>query len=139
MFNEMMSWIEERKDKPFFFYWATPIPHNPIQAPQKWVDYYKNKFGKEEPYLGRMGYFPHQYLRAGYAAQISYLDENVGKLVTYLKQKGLYEKTLIIFTSDNGVTYTGGTDGPFFNSSGQFWKNMGKLRVLFMKEEFVFL
>ena len=128
MFDKMMNFISEKKDNPFFFYWATPIPHNPIQAPQRWVDYYKDKFGKEEPYLGQKSYYPHQNPRAGYAAMISYLDENIGKLVKYLKEKGLYKNTLIIFTSDNGVTYTGGTDGEYFNSSGQFEEEYGRAK-----------
>ncbi|MBE7639093.1 sulfatase-like hydrolase/transferase [Salegentibacter sp. BLCTC] len=128
MFDEMIGWISEQKDNPFFFYWASPIPHNPIQAPQKWVNYYKKKFGAEEPYLGSKGYFPNQFPRAAYAAQISYLDENVGKLVKYLKENNLYQNTLIMFTSDNGVTYTGGTDGSFFNSSGEFGEEYGKAK-----------
>ncbi|WP_228853395.1 arylsulfatase [Aegicerativicinus sediminis] len=126
MFNGMMIWIKEHKDRPFFFYWADPIPHNAIQAPVRWVEYYKRKFGEEEPYLGEAGYFPHQNPHAGYAAQISYLDENVGKLVKYLKDNGLYDNTLIIFTSDNGVTYSGGTDGAYFNSSAQFGEEYGR-------------
>ncbi|MFX0556119.1 arylsulfatase [Maribacter sp. CXY002] len=126
MFKEMVNFISEKKNDPFFFYWATPIPHNPIQAPQGWVDYYKEKFGPEEPYLGDEGYFPHQNPRAGYAAMISYLDENVGKLINHLKKEGVYENTLIIFSSDNGVTYSGGTDGEFFNSSGPFGEVYGK-------------
>ena len=126
MFDEMIQFIGQEKKKPFFFYWATPIPHNPIQAPQRWVDYYKKKFGDEEPYLAERGYYPHQNPRAGYAAMISYLDENVGKLIQYLKDEGLYENTLIIFTSDNGVTYSGGTDGPYFDSSGEFGEAYGK-------------
>ena len=126
MFDEMMGFVSNNRDRPFFFYWATPIPHNPIQAPQRWVDHYIKKFGEEEPYLGEKGYFPHKNPRAGYAAMISYLDENVGKLVKYLKDEGLYDNTLIIFTSDNGVTFTGGTDGTFFNSSGPFGEERGK-------------
>lgn len=126
IFDEMMGFISENKSNPFFFYWASPIPHNAIQAPQKWVDYYKEKFGDEEPYLGQAGYFPHQNPRAGYAAMISYFDENVGKLMRYLKDNGLYENTLIMFTSDNGVTFTGGTDGEFFNSSGIFGEERGQ-------------
>ncbi|PIB39342.1 arylsulfatase [Maribacter sp. 4G9] len=126
MFGQMINFISEQQKDPFFFYWATPIPHNAIQAPQRWVDYYKEKFGPEEPYLGDKGYFPHQNPHAGYAAMISYLDENVGKLVEHLKKKGLYENTLIVFSSDNGVTFTGGTDGEFFNSSGPFGEERGK-------------
>ncbi|WP_339710461.1 arylsulfatase [uncultured Kriegella sp.] len=125
MLDQMIDFISEKKESPFFFYWATPIPHNPIQAPKRWVDYYKKKFGTEDPYLGNKGYYPHQNPRAGYAAMISYLDENVGKLIEHLKKEGIYEDTLIIFTSDNGVTYTGGTDGEFFNSSGVFGEAYG--------------
>lgn len=128
MFEQMTNFISEKKDDPFFFYWATPIPHNPIQAPQRWVDYYKKKFGIEDPYLGKAGYYPHQNPRAGYAAMISYLDENVGKLITHLKKEGVYENTLIIFSSDNGVTYSGGTDGKFFNSSGDFGEAYGEAK-----------
>lgn len=126
MFDEMMGFIKKNKDNPFFFYWATPIPHNPIQAPQRWVDHYIEKFGDEEPYLGEKGYFPHKNPRAGYAAMISYLDENVGKLVKYLKEEDIFNNTLIIFTSDNGPTFTGGTDGAYFNSSGPFGEERGK-------------
>ena len=50
----------------------------------------KEKFGEEKPYLGQKGYFPHQNPRAAYAAMISYLDENIGKLIMYLKDKNLY-------------------------------------------------
>ncbi|MCB0647095.1 MAG: arylsulfatase [Saprospiraceae bacterium] len=126
MYDKMIDFIDQNKDQPFFFYWATPIPHNPIQAPQKWVDYYVKKFGSEEPYLGQKGYFPHQHPHAGYAAMISYLDEQVGALVAYLKANQLYDNTLIMFSSDNGVTHTGGTDGVYFNSSGPFDEVQGR-------------
>lgn len=126
MFRELTGFVEENTDNPFFLYWATPIPHNPIQAPHRWVEYYEKKFGKEEPYLGNKGYFPHPSPRAGYAAMISYLDENIGKLVQQLKDEGIYENTLIMFTSDNGVTFSGGADGAFFNSSGPFGEKQGK-------------
>ena len=126
MFKEMISFISENKQNPFFFYWATPIPHNALQAPQNWIDFYKDKFGEEEPYLGQNGYFPHQNPRAAYAAMISYLDENIGKLIKYLKDENLYDNTIILFSSDNGVTYAGGTDGEYFNSSGKFGETYGR-------------
>lgn len=43
MFDEMMGFVSQNKDNPFFLYWATPIPHNPIQAPQRWIDHYIKK------------------------------------------------------------------------------------------------
>ena len=126
MFKEMISFVSENKQNPFFLYWASPIPHNALQAPQNWIDFYKEKFGEEEPYLGQNGYFPHQNPRAAYAAMISYLDENIGKLIKYLKDENLYDNTIILFSSDNGVTYSGGTDGEYFNSSGIFGESFGR-------------
>ena len=73
-----------------------------MQAPKSWVDYYVKKFGDEKPYLGDKGYFPNRYPNATYAAMISYLDERVGQLVGKLKEEGIYENTILIFTSDNG-------------------------------------
>jgi len=125
MFDEMIDFIEEGGDDPFFFYWASPIPHAALQAPQRWVDYYVDKFGDEDPYLGGQGYFPTRHPHASYAAMISYLDERVGELVHTLKEQGLYENTLIIFTSDNGPTFNGGTDSPWFNSGGPFKSERG--------------
>ena len=125
MFQELTEFVNQNKNHPFFMYWATTIPHLPIQAPQRWVDYYVKKFGDEKPYIGDQGYFPHRYPHAGYAAMISYLDEQVGLLITQLKSLGLYDNTLIIFTSDNGPTYTGGADSPWFRSAGPFKNEFG--------------
>lgn len=125
-FDKLMQFVENKEDAPFFLYWATPIPHVPLQAPEKWVQYYREKFGDEEPYLGNKGYFPTRYPRATYAAMISYLDENIGKLVAHLKETGQYDNTLIIFTSDNGPSYAGGTDSPWFESGGPFESVYGR-------------
>ena len=100
-------------------YWATP-PHVALQAPKHWVNYYVKEFGDEKPYLGNHGYFPNRYPRATYAAMVSYLDESIGKLIYQLKDEGIYDNTLIIFTSDNGPTYNGGTDSDWFESAKPF-------------------
>lgn len=126
MFKELTGFVDRNRENPFFIYWATPIPHVAIQAPKKWVDYYVDKFGQETPYLGENGYFPHQHPHAGYAAMISYLDENIGKLVAQLKAEGIYDNTLIIFTSDNGPTFNGGSDSPWFNSAKPFRSEEGR-------------
>jgi len=125
MFSEMIQFIDQNREKPFFFYWASPIPHVALQAPQRWVDYYTEKFGEESPYLGDKGYFPHPTPHAAYAAMVSYLDERIGELVDYLKKEGLYDNTLIIFSSDNGPTYNGGTDSLWFDSGGPFKSERG--------------
>lgn len=125
MFDAITEFVNDNKNNPFFLYWATPIPHVPLQAPQEWIDYYVDKFGDEEPYLGDMGYFPCRYPHATYAAMVSYLDNNVGRLVQQLKDLGIYENTLIIFTSDNGPTFNGGSDSQWFDSGGPFRSERG--------------
>ncbi|MEM7375495.1 MAG: arylsulfatase [Bacteroidota bacterium] len=124
MHKEALQFIDRHKNQPFFLYYASPIPHVPLQAPQHWVDHYRELFGEEEPFTGT-SYFPNQTPRATYAAMISYLDEQVGELVQQLKDLGLYENTLIIFSSDNGPTYTGGADTPWFDSAAPFKSERG--------------
>ena len=125
MFEEITNFVYDNKDQPFFLYWATPIPHLPLQAPQEWVNKYVNKFGDEEPYTGDKGYFPNQFPHAAYAGMVSYLDDQVGQLIQQLKDLGLYDNTLIIFTSDNGPTYTGGADSKWFDSAKPFKSDNG--------------
>ena len=125
MYEEILKFVERSKDEPFALFWTTPVPHVPLQAPERWVNHYVNKFGDEEPYLGDNGYFPCRYPHATYAAMVSYWDEQIGGLVQKLKDLGIYENTLIIFTSDNGPTFNGGSDSPFFNSGHPFNSNKG--------------
>ncbi|MBD8489510.1 arylsulfatase [Echinicola sp. CAU 1574] len=125
MQKEALSFIENSKDKPFFLYYASPLTHAPLQVPQKYIDKYVEKFGDEDPYLGQRGYFPNRYPKAAYAAMVSYLDDQVGELVAKLKETGQYENTLIIFSSDNGPTYNGGTASPYFDSARPFKSEYG--------------
>ncbi len=120
MQTQVIKFIKENKDHPFFMYYATTIPHTALQAPKHWIDYYHKKFGEEEPYLADKNYFPVRYPHATFAAMVSYLDEQVGELVAVLKELGLYENTLIIFSSDNGPANAGGTDSPWFDSAKPF-------------------
>ena len=126
--EKALSFIEENKDNPFFMYYASPLPHLPLQAPKAYVDRYRKVFGEEEPYIGDKGYFPNRYPRATYAAMISYLDDQVGEIVSLLKEKGIYENTVIIFSSDNGPTYTGGVDFDYFESSMPFSNGYGRTK-----------
>ncbi|MFL2666272.1 MAG: arylsulfatase [Flavobacteriaceae bacterium] len=119
MHNEALDFIDKNHKDPFFLYYASPLPHLPLQAPEYWVEYYNKKFGEEEPYIGK-SYYPNRTPKATYAAMISYLDEQVGDLINKLKEIGEYENTLIIFTSDNGPTHVPHVDTKFFNSTGIF-------------------
>ncbi len=124
MQDELIQYIKNNNGNHFFMYYANPIPHVPLQAPKRWVDYYVKKFGDEKPYHGG-NYFPHRYPRAAYAAMVSYFDEQVGDIVATLKELGLYENTLIIISSDNGPSFTGGTDSPWFDSAKPFKSEHG--------------
>lgn len=128
MQTEVLNFIEENKEQPFFMYYASPLPHLPLQVPQKYVDKYVEVLGEESPYLGNRGYFPNRYPNAAYAGMITYLDDQVGEIVSKLKELGLYENTIIVFTSDNGPTYTGGVDAEYFNSAKPFKNNYGRTK-----------
>lgn len=125
MFDEIKTFVSENKENPFLLAWTTTIPHMALQAPEKWVKYYHDKFGEEEPYLGNNGYYPSRYPRAVFAAMISTLDEQVGELVKHLKELGIYDNTIIVFTSDNGSANKGGPDPVWFNSGGPFKAGKG--------------
>ncbi len=124
IFDELVKFVDTAAN-PFFLMWTTPLPHVSLQAPERWVKYYVEKFGDEKPYTGMAGYLPCRYPHATYAAMISYFDEQIGKLIEKLKKDNLYENTLIVFTSDNGATFNGGSDSPWFNSGGLFKSEYG--------------
>jgi arylsulfatase A-like enzyme len=79
---------KQEKDKPFFLYFASLAPHAPYQAPKSGEDSYAASI--KDP------------TRRTYAAMITSLDDQVGRIVDALDKKGLRENTLIIFSSDNG-------------------------------------
>lgn len=104
------------KNAPFFMYYCPLEPHVAMQPPQEWVDKYPAEWDGA-PYRGEKGYLPHPRPRAAYAATISYLDDHVGRLLSKLKETGLEQNTIVVFTSDNGTTHdVGGVDHGFFDS-----------------------
>ena len=112
-----LEFIDEHRNEPFFLYMPFAIPHLSIQVTEESLAQYKGKI-PEEDYQHR-GYLKHPHPRAGYAAMISHLDRDIGKIMDRLTKYGLDENTLVIFTSDNGPTYDrlGGSDSEFFNSA----------------------
>jgi arylsulfatase len=126
MFAATMDFLEKNHKAPFFLYFATPIPHVPLQAPDSLVQYYRRIFGDETPYLGERGYFPTRYPRATYAAMVTYMDMQVGQIIKKLKTLGVYDNTIIFFSSDNGPSYAGGADSEFFDSAAPFRSDRGR-------------
>lgn len=115
--DEMLAFIRENQAKPFFVYYPTVLPHLPLQAPQEDIDRYKGKW-PDAPYTGK-SYLPHPNPKACYAAMISFIDKQVGRLMTLLEELELDDNTIVFFTSDNGTTHLKAqVDYEFFNSVG---------------------
>ena len=100
--DEMLRFVRENKDRPFFLYYPTVLPHLALQAPKEEVDAYRGQW-PETPYRGR-SYQPNETPRATYAAMITFMDKQVGRLMDLLDELDLSQKTVIFFTSDNGTT-----------------------------------
>lgn len=126
--EKALSFVDTHKKEAFFMFYASPLPHLPLQAPRDLIKQYGENFGEENPYIGNEGYFPNKTPRATYATMISYLDEQLGDLIAKLKKLKIYDNTLIIFSSDNGPTYTGGVDFDFFESSKPFSNGYGRTK-----------
>jgi arylsulfatase A-like enzyme len=75
------------ENKPFYMYLAFTAPHTPFQVPQKYLDMYKN--------IGDTN-------RRAYAAMITAMDDEIGRVVGALQKRGMRENTIIVFHSDNG-------------------------------------
>ena len=119
-----LDFIRRHKEGPFFCYAPFTIPHWELLVPEDSLREYKGKF-PEIPYSDRRGHYGTQpYPRAAFAAMITRLDRDVGRIMSLLRELGLERDTLVFFTSDNGPQWTeGGNDqqvdtGKFFNGSG---------------------
>ncbi len=145
--DEAIALIEKREsDKPFFMnFWHYAV-HTPIQAPAADVAYFEEKAKRlkldqiDPIVIGE--HFPSDHKKdqqvtrrilqsdAGYAAMIKNLDQNVGRLLSVLKEKNLLDDTAIIFTSDNGGLATS-EGAPTCNaplSEGKGWMYEGGIR-----------
>ena len=100
--DEVLKFVDKNQDDPFFIYYPTIIPHLALQVPYDELTPYINEW-EETPYVGK-SYQPHPTPRAAYAAMISFMDKQIGRLMDKLEELGLSENTVIFFTSDNGTT-----------------------------------
>ncbi len=113
------AFLRENRERPFFLYYPTTVPHLALQVPDDSLAEYRGKW-PDEPYVGGNGYLPHPTPRAAYAAMVTRLDREIGRLLAMIDGFGLRENTIVIFSSDNGPLWErfGGTDSDFFNSAG---------------------
>ncbi len=117
MAQEAEAFIRQHAAAPFFLYFAHTVPHLALQVPDEELVPYEGAL-TESVYDGSSGYLPHIRPQSAYAAMITRMDAHIGRIIEVLHELGLEEQTLIVFSSDNGPTYTGGVDTAQFQSSG---------------------
>ena len=116
MMEDAVAFVQEHAGEPFFLYLPFPVPHVALQVPDESAAEYENRLS-DTPYPGDRGYLPHRTPRAAYAGMITRMDEGIGDILRTLEEAGVAENTVVIFTSDNGPTFNGGTDSDFFDST----------------------
>jgi arylsulfatase A-like enzyme len=107
--EEALKFVEKHRDEPFFLYVAFTTPHANNEA---------GKAGMEVPEYGPYANTDWPESQKGHAAMVSRMDADVGRLLAKLKELKLDERTLVIFTSDNGPHREGGNDPSFNDSNG---------------------
>lgn len=107
--EEALAFIDRSKDKTFFLYLALTIPHANNEAGRR---------GMEVPSYGQYADKDWPEPQKGIAAMISLMDRDIGRLMARLKQHGIDDDTIVMFTSDNGPHREGGNNPEFFDSNG---------------------
>lgn len=124
--QQALNFLEKNKDNPFFMYYPSIIPHAELFAPDEYLSKYRGKYDPEKSFTGdndgesykKGGYGSQPEAHAAFAAMVDYLDMQVGEIIDKLKELGIYDNTIIIFSSDNGPHKEGGADPDYFNSNG---------------------
>ena len=124
--EKTLEFLEDNKDKAFFCYVPTIIPHAELYAPEEYMAKYRGKLLPEKAYDGvddgpdfRNGPYGSQPdCHAAFAAMIALLDDQVGEIRAKLEELGIADNTLVIFASDNGPHREGGADPDYFDSNG---------------------
>lgn len=120
--QKALEWIDKQTaDKPFYGLFTYTLPHAELAQPEDSIYLsYKAKFCDDKTWGGDVGSWYHRVTNthAQFAGMITRLDAYVGEIMAKLKEKGLDENTILIFSSDNGPHEEGGADPTFFNRDG---------------------
>lgn len=121
--QKALEWLDQQDDKqPFFGILTYTLPHAELVQPEDSIlNEYKAKFNPDKEFKGSEGsrYNAITHTHAQFAGMITRLDYYVGEVLKKLKEKGLDENTLVIFSSDNGPHEEGGADPTFFGRDGK--------------------
>jgi arylsulfatase A-like enzyme len=114
--DEALKFVRDNRTGPFFLYLPYTIPHAELTVPEDSMAPYKGRF-PEKPWP-RDHYGGQDTPHAAFAGMVSRLDRDVGRLMALLREMGLDENTIVMFSSDNGPHSEGGADPDFFESNG---------------------
>ena len=121
--QKALEWLDQQDDQqPFFGILTYTLPHAELVQPEDSIlNEYKAKFNPDKEFKGSEGsrYNAITHTHAQFAGMITRLDYYVGEVLKKLKEKGLDENTLVIFSSDNGPHEEGGADPTFFGRDGK--------------------
>lgn len=121
--EKAMEWLDKQDGKkPFFGLFTYTLPHAELAQPNDSIlQRYKKKFFTDKTWGGEWSsrYSSVEHTHAHFAAMISRLDFYVGQIFQKLKDKGLDENTMVVFTSDNGPHEEGGADPEYFGRDGK--------------------
>lgn len=109
--REALRFIREKASRPFFLYLPYTIPHANSEKIDSGM-----QVPSDAPYSAKP--WPQQ-LR-NYAAMITRMDSDVGKIIALLAELGIDRDTAVFFSSDNGPAQEGGGEPEFFDSNGPF-------------------
>ena len=115
--DEAVMFIKKNRQKKFFLNFANYAVHTPIQAKPSLLDKYKTKIQSLDT----------KQKNAAYATMVESVDQAVGRIITILKEEGIFDRTLIIFTSDNGGLLGVTNNAPL--RSGKGFPYEGGIRV----------
>ena len=118
IFERALAFIRKNRDGPFFCYLPVTIPHVELAVPADSLAEYLGRFpevggGQER----RIGYIVSPNPRATYAAMVSRLDRDVGRVLELLRNLGVDEQTVVIFNSDNGAQSRFDVSEDFFDAT----------------------
>jgi arylsulfatase A-like enzyme len=124
--EKALDFIEQNKNKPFFLFYPTTIPHAEMFAKEEYMARFRGKFDPEKSFRGtdegpdfRLGPYGSQpEAHAAFAAMVTQLDDYVGEIISNLEELGLENNTIVVFASDNGPHLEAGADPEYFNSNG---------------------
>ena len=121
--GEALQWLDAQDGKqPFYGFFTYTLPHAELAQPNDSIlKHYKKQFFTDKTWGGSEGsrYNPAEHTHAQFAGMITRLDAFVGEIFAKLKEKGLDENTIVIFSSDNGPHEEGGADPSFFGRDGK--------------------